>query len=844
MADCIKELKAANKERIEEDELIEILEALQLEKKRRVASKQLEGIENAMFKRGELLAAEADMARMQEKRNRYRSILIENRIMEMVYRADKETGDPSLGLEAVFVGVNRDFEGAKNSVDSLNEALMIDFMSGLTADLKRANVEVQFNNMTGDLARETSRVLANLNLKDPKPISELKVSSDAVKLGEIMFKYQRAAYQRENQAGAFIRLKEGRVVGASHDPAKMVKVGRDEWVAFIDKELNWNKTAGGEFALPKELEADKVFIEQLTVKRREFLERSYDAIITGKRGSRERTEIEKSFKGPGNLAKRESASALFTFRNSDAWYDYDQKFGRASLRESFFQDIQTSLRSTAIMDKLSTNPEAMYKRILDRAEQEFKGDPKKLARLRRGARTWHAMYEEVTGNVNLGSHTTLAQVGYITRSLQTMAKLGGTVIAALADIAFVSANRNYQGRSILDSWGDALQAPFKGMGRGPMREFADRLGVGFEGQLGDFYARFSVNEDVPGRMAKLMNLYFKLNLLQPWTESSKRGVTLMISNDLGREAAKSFDEVGEDLQRILRVYGIDSAKWDKARTSVETGPDGRVYLMPGNIEDLSLRENFFQLLVTEADNSVITPGARERAILRQGYRPDEPAGQAIRFFTQFKAFGVTAISKPLGRQIYGKGAYGIGAAGMKDQLKKGMGANMGLVNLMVGTTVMGYFVMQLKEMAKGREPRENNMATFFAAMLQGGGMGIYGDFLFSETSRYGGGALQTLAGPLVTDVSEAIDLYNRARNSLTGGDDDVSGDLLRLVKRNTPFGNIFYTKPVLDYLLWYQLQESINPGYLRRSEQRWQRENEREFIIRPSEIVSTGGGFR
>lgn len=844
MADCLKEITTANKNRLDDEELIQILEDLQLEKKRRQASKQLQGIEDAMFKRGELLAANADMARMNEKRNRYRNILKENELMNKIYLSDKETGDPSLGLESVFHGVNRDFEGSKDSVDSRHQALMTQFFSGFITDLKKAKLEVQFDNMTGDLARETSKVLANLNMKDPLPIADLKVSSDAAKIGEIMFKYQRAAYQRENQAGAFIRLKEGRVVGASHSPDKMVKVGRDQWVAFIDKELNWNKTAGGEFALPKELEADKVFIEQLTVKRREFLERSYDAIITGKRGSMERTELEKSFKGPANLAKKESASALFTFRNSDAWYDYDQKFGRASLREAFFQDLNTSFRSTALMDKFGNNPEAMYKRVLDRAEKEFKNDPKKLARLRRRSRTWISMYEEVTGNVNLGSHTTTAQIGYATRALQTMAKLGGTVIAALADVAFISANRNYQGRSILDSWGDALQAPFKGMGRGPMRDMADRLGAGFEGQLGDFYARFNANEDVPGRLSKLMNVYFKLNLLQPWTESSKRGVTLMISNDLGREASKSFNDLGEDLQRILRIYGFDSAKWDKIRTGVETAPDGRVYLMPGNIEDLSLRENFFQLLVTESDNSVITPGARERAILRQGYRPDEPAGQAIRFFTQFKAFGVTAISKPLGRQIYGKGAYGIGAAGMKDQLKKGMGANMGLVNLMVGTTVMGYFVMQLKEMAKGREPRENNMATFFAAMLQGGGMGIYGDFLFSETSRYGGGALQTLAGPLITDVSEAIDLYNRARNSLTGGDDDVSGDLLRLVKRNTPFGNIFYTKPVLDYLLWYQLQESINPGYLRRSEQRWQQANEREFIIRPSDIVSTGGGFR
>ena len=129
----------------------------------------------------------------------------------------------------------------------------------------------------------------------------------------------------------------------------MTKGGKEAWVEFINQRINWQKTANGEFYLPDEMLADRELVQKLATDRKAFLERSYDAITTGVRTQTERTEISKSFKGPSNLAKRESSSSLFTFKSADDWYDYDQQFGRASLREAFVQDIQSSLRSTALM---------------------------------------------------------------------------------------------------------------------------------------------------------------------------------------------------------------------------------------------------------------------------------------------------------------------------------------------------------------------------------------------------------------------------------------------------------------------------------------------------------------
>jgi hypothetical protein len=287
------------------------------------------------------------------------------------------------------------------------------------------------------------------------------------------------------------------------------------------------------------------------------------------------------------------------------------------------------------------------------------------------------------------------------------------------------------------------------------------------------------------------------------------------------------------------MYGIDQKGWELARKGAKKGPDGRMYLVPGEIPDVKIRENMFALLVSEADFSVPSPGARERAIMRRGYRPDESAGVAIRLMMQFKSFGVTALTKNLGRHMYGHGA-----KSMREQLQRGVGANIGIINSIVGTTLLGYYVMQLKEVAKGREPRPASMETFLAAMLQGGGLGIYGDFLFGQANRFGGGTLQTLAGPGLGTIADTVDLLQRIKGAIMGGEEDFGGDLLRLIKSNTPFANLFYTQQAMNYLIWYQLQETINPGYLRRMERRVERENNTKHWLPPTSIIKTGGGFR
>ncbi len=54
---------------------------------------------------------------------------------------------------------------------------------------------------------------------------------------------------------------------------------------------------------------------------------------------------------------------------------------------------------------------------------------------------------------------------------------------------------------------------------------------------------------------------------------------------------------------------------------------------------------------------------------------------------------------------------------------------------------------------------------------------------------------------------------------------------------NAPFANLAYIRPALNYMFIYQLQEKLNPGYLRRMERRVEKENNQHFILPPTSVL-------
>ncbi|HEL5345955.1 TPA: hypothetical protein UOJ01_004577, partial [Stenotrophomonas maltophilia] len=143
----------------------------------------------------------------------------------------------------------------------------------------------------------------------------------------------------------------------------------------------------------------------------------------------------------------------------------------------------------------------------------------------------------------------------------------------------------------------------------------------------------------------------------------------------------------------------------------------------------TLRQNaatrLLGVVLEETDMAVIEPGARERALMMSGLQRGTWKGELARSVFLFKSFPIAMLTRHLQRGW---------------SMPTGTGRAAYLATLIASTTVMGAMSMQVSEVLTGRDPRKMTDGRFWvAAMLKGGSLGLYGDFLFSDTTRYGQG---------------------------------------------------------------------------------------------------------
>ena len=83
-------------------------------------------------------------------------------------------------------------------------------------------------------------------------------------------------------------------------------------------------------------------------------------------------------------------------------------------------------------------------------------------------------------------------------------------------------------------------------------------------------------------------------------------------------------------------------------------------------------------------------------------------------------------------------------------------------------------------MSKGRDPRPMEGPEFWgAAFLQGGGLGIYGDFLFSDVNRFDRGLAETIAGPVVGFADDVRKLtIGNVTQAIKGEDTNAASEFI------------------------------------------------------------------
>jgi len=784
----------------------------------------------------DMLANNLEMAAVIERRNVALNMNVRLKAASFVNQY-KSKGLDFEGFAALLVGSQRVRAGARVSVDAEYKGFRGEFLGGMIADIEKLGLMREF--VSGVFDRDVYDALWRLGQDKPDLTG---LSPQAVQLAEIVNKYQQTARDRRNRFGAWIRDLQGYITRQSHDMFKIREATDAEWVDFVKDKLD----------LPKMMRLGLIS----EVDPMGSLRALYDDFAAGVHMKASPLDEDTVAMGKGsNLAKRESVSRALYFKDGVSAFEYNQRFGMGTLAESVVTGLDRSASAVALLKTLGTNPEATLTRLLDEYENSLVSDPVRRAKFRERRGAVMNLLAQVDGSVNIPGDVTAAKISSFARSWMSMAKLGGALISSVSDLAGYAAELRYsEGKNMFEGVLDGMNRLTQGRAKNEKADIVSSLGVFHESVAGSVSARFDNPDLVAGKMAAAMQQFFKLNGLNWWTETLRDGAALQHSHYMALQAGKKFDGLDPELQRLLTLYNIDGKKWDLLRMGTMQMADGRAYMTPEalrtvpraalenyitevgrTVSDASVKnltDDLSQALrvmaVDRAHHAVLEPSARSRAWMLRGSRPGTVQGELLRFIGQFKSFSVAMTQMVLGREVYGRGYDTVG-----EYIKNGRGDMVGLASMIGMYGALGYAAMAGKDLLKGREPRDpTDPKTIVAALAQGGGLGIYGDFLFGEYSRMGRTFTSSLAGPVIGNLDTLTDLWTRVRNG-----DDVAAASFKALLDNTPFLNLYWIRPLLDYMVLFRIQESLNPGFLRRMEKRIERENGQSYILPPSQVA-------
>jgi hypothetical protein len=365
---------------------------------------------------------------------------------------------------------------------------------------------------------------------------------------------------------------------------------------------------------------------------------------------------------------------------------------------------------------------------------------------------------------------------------------------------------------------------------------ASRLGLIAENwtSVANAQARFVGDMTGPEITRRISDTVMRITGLSPWTQAGRWAFGMEFMGYVADNAAKKFKDLDKPLQDTLTRYGIGEGNWDVIRTSGLYEHEGATFLrpeeialrtdlQPGRADDLATR--FLEMIQSETEFAVPSASIRGRVMLVGESRPGTFVGEISRSFAMYKNFPVTLLNTHVMRAVNAenfnkKGAY--------------------FADLVISTTLFGALAMQLKEITKGRDPRTVMTPEFWgSALLQGGGLGILGDFLFNDVNRFGGGLEQTIAGPVVGFLDDTRRLtIGNVQELATGKDTHFMRELISYAGRYTPGSSIWYLRLALERQILDRLQIWGDPDAkqrMREIEARYRRETGQRYWWSPGD---------
>lgn len=711
------------------------------------------------------------------------------------YGGDVALKDPDL-LVRDILGTEREWHGLRAQV----WGGMRDFLKHHSADLLgRIRDPAQMNEVLGEVMGEATGNVA------AKAFAE--ALTEQVERLRVLY----------NSLGGNIRKLEGWGMPHVHDVDRIRKTGYDAWSASVYQRADWarivNFKTGKPFAvakgaLPFRDDVDD-FLKDIyaTITTKGWIDRTPN--LTGGIGAR-----------ASGLAGREEHRVLH-FKTAADWLAYNDEFGAMNPMDAILGHINQITREIAVMRAFGPNPRAGIRhaiQVMQKTANTSTGpDVAKIARrVDKAGQQALVTFDTMTGAMNRPVDQAMAEIGAVMRIGLTTAQLGSVPLTQVGDYSTMTLAAMASGLN--------ARSPFMNTMRVILGQVPDDVmkDLGFImdtwANSGAAGARYMGEVWTPETVRTVSNGILRSTGMGAMTDRHRVGVAMAFGSDIAGMADKPFDELPPGLRRIMQRNRFGAREWDAVRApeAIYTDVQGGKHLNPtwfrrhtslseAEAEDISIK--FSAVFQHQIERAIPQSTLRTRSMLLAGARPGTLGGELLLSMRMYKTFAFQSMFNSFEM--------------LKDIIADASGAKrLGIVITFLlataaMTTAAGAIAIQLKQVSKGQSLRPmDNLAFWGAAALQGGGLGIFGDFLSASTSRAGGGFMQTATGPVIGFANDVLQLTaGNIIEAAQGKDTNAGREAVRFARRYNPLSSHLLVRTALDRAWWDNLQRLVDPDY-------------------------------
>jgi hypothetical protein len=598
---------------------------------------------------------------------------------------------------------------------------------------------------------------------------------------------------RFNRAGGMIGKRAGGYLPVRHDTLKVRQTPKADWVAMMRARLDPAKMQDSETGLA-------------------FADDGHFAAVLGDvYDTLAQDGFNKMSAGAGgrpSVALRRSEARFLEWRTYDDWRAYHDSYGDGDLFDVISEHIDGMTKDIAALEVLGPNPvhtirfmnDAVQMRAAERDAAD--GGDKHMKRARAVVRRARLLWEDFSGAAHAPLRSWWATGLQSIRAYLPAAQLGSALLSSVTDFNTARIAAQHAGISTVNIMRNYLKL------MNPLdaadRQLARQSGLVMDGyiQRSGAMHRFFGESPGPQIAQRITHSVLTLSGLEVHTNQLRFAVGMEFAGAMARHAHLAFDALPQDLHLFLSRAGF-AQDWDRIRSVTAYAQGNTRFIRPADLNalDAQLATRYAALVADLTNMAVPSTSARGRLPFLGGTQKGTFIGEFMASAFMYKSFPVTFFGVHMRRIMLERGV-----------ANKAVAA----ADLVISTTLFGALSVWLVDIANGRDPSDavDNADTFWGrALLKGGGLGIFGDFLASATNRFGGSFGETIAGPAVGLIYEGVKLpVSNAALAVQGKDTKFAADAARMAQRYLPGQNLWYARLALDRLWWNRVQEWADPN--------------------------------